>query len=578
MPFALNEATRYINPTKTLEYLAAGKPVVSTAIPDVVRNFRRRGARRRVPRGLHLCRARPAARRRGSGGRAWRAPTARPGMPRRRDARPSPRRGPRAPGARRSMSRVDVLVVGAGFSGAVVAERLADRGLSVLVIDKRPHIGGNAYDRSTTHGVLIHPYGPHIFHTNSERIVEYLSQFTAWRPYEHRVLAKVGEQLLPIPINIDTVNRLYGLSLDESSIQAFYDSVREPRAEIRTSEDVVLNAVGRDLYEKFFRGYTRKQWGLDPSELAAARDRAHSDAHQPRRPLLHRHVPVHAGRRLHAHVRAACSTTRTSASRLDVDFTRRAQPRAARGTSSTPARSMRIFDYRLRQAAVPLDPLRARARCRAPSCCSRSAVVNYPNDHDYTRITEFKHLTGQAHAGTSHRARVSVRRGRPVLPGAAARERSALQALRSDGAGRARRAPSSAAWRPTATTTWTSASARRWPPQAAAERVLERLHDAPRRSCAPSRGRAGPAAARRLHGALGRHRVHRQPGRRRVFQPAGAQRPSPARSTTSSASPALGIRALRYPAALGAHRAARPGRGGLVVARRAPARACASSA
>ncbi|HWI13534.1 MAG TPA: FAD-dependent oxidoreductase, partial [Burkholderiales bacterium] len=165
--------------------------------------------------------------------------------------------------------KVDVLVVGAGFSGSVVAERLASHGLKVLVIDKRAHIGGNAYDRLDAHGVLIHPYGPHIFHTNAARIAEYLSQFTDWRFYEHRVLAKVGDRLVPVPINIDTVNAVYGLSLTEATIQAFFDTVREPRSPLKTSEDVALNAVGANLYEKFFRGYTRKQWGLDPSELDA---------------------------------------------------------------------------------------------------------------------------------------------------------------------------------------------------------------------------------------------------------------------------------------------------------------------
>ena len=154
---------------------------------------------------------------------------------------------------------VDVLVVGAGFSGAVAAERLADCGLEVLIVDKRPHIGGNAYDTYDAHGVLMHPYGPHIFHTNAQRVADYLSQFTEWRPYEHHVLAKVDSQFVPIPINIETVNRLYGLNLDESTIENYYEQVREPRAQIKTSEDVVLNAVGRDLYEKFFRGYTKKQ-------------------------------------------------------------------------------------------------------------------------------------------------------------------------------------------------------------------------------------------------------------------------------------------------------------------------------
>src|SRR5205085_6241314 len=137
-----------------------------------------------------------------------------------------------------------VLVVGAGFSGAVVAQRLAERGFDVVVVDKRPHIGGNAFDKRDRHGVLVHPYGPHIFHTNSERIFEYLSQFTEWRPYEHRVLAQVDGQLLPIPINRTTVNRLYGLDLQtEAECEAFFAARAESIEHCRTSEDVVVSKV-----------------------------------------------------------------------------------------------------------------------------------------------------------------------------------------------------------------------------------------------------------------------------------------------------------------------------------------------
>ena len=162
----------------------------------------------------------------------------------------------------------DYLVVGAGFAGAVVAERMARHfSKKVLVVDKRPHVAGNAYDRRDSSGVLIHVYGPHIFHTNSAEVFNYLSQFTEWRPYEHRVRASVDGKLVPIPINLDTVNQLYGLKLTSDELEHYFASVAEARPSIQTSEDVVVSRVGRDLYEKLFRGYTRKQWGLDPSEL-----------------------------------------------------------------------------------------------------------------------------------------------------------------------------------------------------------------------------------------------------------------------------------------------------------------------
>ena len=150
-----------------------------------------------------------------------------------------------------------------------MARELADAGQLVHVIDKRPHIAGNAYDELDAHGVLVHRYGPHIFHTNGERIFQYLSRFTDWRPYEHRVRGVVDGHSYPFPINRDTLNQLYGLDLDEAGAAAFFERVRESREPALTSEDVVLNSVGRDLYEKFFLNYTRKQWGLDPSELKA---------------------------------------------------------------------------------------------------------------------------------------------------------------------------------------------------------------------------------------------------------------------------------------------------------------------
>jgi UDP-galactopyranose mutase len=170
------------------------------------------------------------------------------------------------------VSTYDSLIVGAGYAGSIVAERLAtELGHRVLVIDRRDHIAGNAYDYFDEHGVQVHKYGPHIFHTNSEKVVDYLSRFTEWRPYEHRVVASVDGKLLPMPINRDTVNGLYGLDLKtEEDVEAFYAERREEREMLLTSEDSVVAKVGWDLYEKFFRGYTRKQWELDPKDLHAS--------------------------------------------------------------------------------------------------------------------------------------------------------------------------------------------------------------------------------------------------------------------------------------------------------------------
>src|SRR3978361_1539333 len=136
----------------------------------------------------------------------------------------------------------DWLIVGAGFAGSVLAERLArERDERVLVIDRRDHVGGNAFDVLNDDGLLIHRYGPHIFHTNAKSVFDYLSRFTEWRPYEHRVLAEVDGQRVPIPINLDTVNRLYGLDLTPDSLKEWLAARAEPVAEIRTSEDVVVS-------------------------------------------------------------------------------------------------------------------------------------------------------------------------------------------------------------------------------------------------------------------------------------------------------------------------------------------------
>lgn len=286
-------------------------------------------------------------------------------------------------------------------------------GHSCLVIDQRTHIGGNAFDRTDDAGLLIHPYGPHIFHTNSSRIFEYLSRFTDWRSYEHRVLAKVGEQVVPLPINRTTLNALYDLDLDEAGAKAFLDRVREPRSPIRTSEDVVLDSVGSDLCEKFFRGYTAKQWGLDLSQLSAgvaARiptrtnddDRYFTDTYQA--------MPLHGYTAMFERMLAS----ELIEVKLEVDyFADREAWRAGHIIYTGPID--RFFDYQL--GKLPYRSLSfVHEHLSDTEWLQQTGTINFPNDFAYTRVTEFKHLTGQSSAGTSIVREYPQAEGDPYYP------------------------------------------------------------------------------------------------------------------------------------------------------------------
>jgi UDP-galactopyranose mutase len=308
---------------------------------------------------------------------------------------------------------VDVLVVGAGFAGCVIAERSAAAGRSVLVIDKRSHIGGNAFDEKDAAGILVHRYGPHIFHTNAPHVADYLSRFTDWIPYEHRVLSSVGGRLYPVPINRTTINLLYGLSLDEAGITAYLETVREKRETIRNSEDVVLNSVGRDLCDKFFRNYTRKQWGLDLSELSSGvagripvrtndDDRYFGDTFQ----KMPKDGYTAMFRRMLDHPRIAVELT--------TDFQKiRRQVTANLIFYSGPIDGYYDFQF----GALPYRSLRFEHEHLSTIQKFQSVgTVNYPNDFEFTRITEFKHLTGQIHTGTSIVREYPQRVGDPYYP------------------------------------------------------------------------------------------------------------------------------------------------------------------
>ena len=307
----------------------------------------------------------------------------------------------------------DYLIVGAGFAGSVLAERLATRSnKKVLIIYKRSHIAGNAYDHYNEEGILVHKYGPHIFHTNSKDVFDYLSQFTEWRSYEHRVLASVDGQLVPMPINLDTINKMYGLNLTSFQLEEFFESVAEKVPEIKTSEDVVVSKVGRELYEKFFKYYTRKQWGMDPSELdKSVTSRVPTRTNRDNRYFtdtfqampLHGYTKMFENMLSHPNIKIM----------LNTDY--------KEIVNMIPFKEMiftgpvdEYFDYKF--GKLPYRSLEFKHETLSTETYLPAAVVNYPNEHAYTRITEFKYLTGQKHPKTSLVYEFPQAEGDPYYP------------------------------------------------------------------------------------------------------------------------------------------------------------------
>jgi len=307
----------------------------------------------------------------------------------------------------------DYLIVGAGFAGSVLAERLASQSnKKILIVDTRNHIGGNAYDHYNESAILVHKYGPHIFHTNSRDVFEYLSRFTEWRRYEHRVLASVDGQLVPMPINLDTINKLYGLNLTAFQLTEFFASVAESKEYIRTSEDVVVSKVGRELYEKFFRNYTRKQWGIDPSELdksVTARvptrtnrdDRYFTDTYQAM--PLHGYTWMFENLLNHPNIKVMLNTDYREIQNI-IPYKEMIYTGPVDG----------FFDHRY--GKLPYRSLDFKHETLNERVHQPQAVINYPNEHLYTRVTEFKYLTGQEHPKTSLVYEYPKSEGDPYYP------------------------------------------------------------------------------------------------------------------------------------------------------------------
>ena len=437
MPFAINESTRFISPTKTPEYLAGGRPVVLTAITDVIRHYGELDGVKVAyshdefvagcdaalelaadPKGRWLEQVDGVL-----ADLSWSQTFTRMSalidqavLARQDEAEERIWAQKSGPAIRTANAKqYDYLIVGAGFAGSILAERLAAGSKkTVLLIDKRPHVAGNAYDQKDAAGVLMHKYGPHIFHTNSQEIVSYLSRFTRWRPYEHRVLACLDGLHVPMPINRTTVNTLYGLNLrTDEEVEAFFASRAEPVETIRTSEDVVVSKIGRELYERFFRGYTRKQWALDPSELDKSvtsrvptrtntDDRYFTDTFQA--------MPAEGYTRMFENIVDHPNIELM----LGVDF--------------EAVRDEVVYDHLIytgpideyfghRYGKLPYRSLEFKHETLDQPWFQPVGTVNFPSeDVPYTRVSEYKHLTGQVHAKTSITYEYPTDIGDPYYP------------------------------------------------------------------------------------------------------------------------------------------------------------------
>lgn len=304
--------------------------------------------------------------------------------------------------------RADVLIAGAGFSGLVLAERLSTLcGLHCVVVDRRPHIGGNAYDLPDRNGVLYHQYGPHYFRTNSRAVVDYLGQFTAWCPVEYRIRSHTHGRLWSFPVNLQTYEELVGRSATEEEFKAWLENERVSIPSPKNSEEVLLASCGRTLYERFFEGYTLKHWkrhprDLDPSVCGRIPIRTNRDDRYLREEF--QALPADGFTAMFERLVESCPRLEL---RLGTDFAEARGEYEVRHTVYTgpvdayfgyqfgrlPWRSLR-FEVESFTAA-DLQRLERERHAGRAGYWQSAMQINYPNDHDFTRIVEIKHATAQ---------------------------------------------------------------------------------------------------------------------------------------------------------------------------------------
>jgi UDP-galactopyranose mutase len=309
--------------------------------------------------------------------------------------------------------KFDYVVVGTGLAGAVMAERIANElNKDVLIVEKRNHIGGNVYDEYDDSGILIHKYGPHIFHTKIKEVWDYLSKFTKWRLYQHKVLAYVDGMKVPMPINLDTINLLFNTNYDPKGVEDFFNNVKEDIENPKNAKESVTSKVGIELYEKFFKNYTLKQWDTDPENLDASitaripirinRDsRYFSDRYQgmPEKGYTKMIRNILESPKIHILLNTDFFDIRDELSYEHLIYT---------GPLD------KLFNYEF--GKLPYRSLRFEFETIEREFFQEVGTVNYPNDYDFTRITEFKHLTGQKSDKTTIMKEYPASKGEPYYP------------------------------------------------------------------------------------------------------------------------------------------------------------------
>lgn len=309
--------------------------------------------------------------------------------------------------------RVDYLIVGSGFAGSVLAERLASQlNKKVLIIEKRNHIGGNSYDYHNNEGILVHKYGPHYFRTNNKAVFDYLSQFTEWHNVYYRIKVVVDGKLVTLPVNLDTVNELYGYCYSSDELKLFFDSKKTEIKEIKNSEDAIISKIGRDLYEKIYKDYTLKQWGIDPKDLDPSvcgripvrtnrDDRYFTDKYQA--------MPKHGYHKVfqkmleHPNIQIM----------LQADF-KDIKDKINYDTLIYTGPIDEYFDFKF--GKLPYRSLRFEHETVDKEYYQPVSQVNYPHDYDFTRIVEIKHATGQQHHKTTIVREYPMAEGEPYYP------------------------------------------------------------------------------------------------------------------------------------------------------------------